>query len=406
MKLIEWINSADGMNIISRCAVTLSKKSYIDDFRRVYGLFDSMKKNNKNEYDNEPQDDDDTDLKIEEENELQIDPDNNELQDINTDLKSHIYCKLSEINDAAIEALNGMDDPTQAYKGISCILIQAYRDYSMVTDVEFSNLMNDIELKPLRRKELEKAKSTGNYSLIKDVLCSETIKYILKIVESDFLSANRTLKINLFNATYARYRENLAEYYKEKYKCELGYLIYFADKNKRRSYFCFAYDPRANENGIPIIDYEFSFDEFVDPLSQNIHSKDVRKKEYVIKIAELFWRSFIAENKNNNVLVPIRDLVRYVFKFWKENDAPAPEYFIPQHDNKEMNRALDECINQLPERHKRVIDGIYIDGEDQNDIARELGLSPARISQLKAEASEKLKTCMMRKGFATFEKND
>lgn len=58
---------------------------------------------------------------------------------------------------------------------------------------------------------------------------------------------------------------------------------------------------------------------------------------------------------------------------------------------RELLAYLDDAVRLLPERHRLVIVGYFIDGHTSGDMARFLGVTESRISQLRSEALEMLK---------------
>lgn len=58
---------------------------------------------------------------------------------------------------------------------------------------------------------------------------------------------------------------------------------------------------------------------------------------------------------------------------------------------RENANAAEEAIRQLPERTQRILVGKYIDGKTGAEIAKELGISEGRVSQIESEARETLK---------------
>jgi len=58
---------------------------------------------------------------------------------------------------------------------------------------------------------------------------------------------------------------------------------------------------------------------------------------------------------------------------------------------RELLAYLDDAVRLLPERHRLVIVGYFIDGHTSGHMARFLGVTESRISQLRSEALEMLK---------------
>jgi RNA polymerase sigma factor for flagellar operon FliA len=53
---------------------------------------------------------------------------------------------------------------------------------------------------------------------------------------------------------------------------------------------------------------------------------------------------------------------------------------------REVQGYLHDAVALLPEKHRTVIQGTYLDGRTSQDVADELGVSVARVSQLRGEA--------------------
>lgn len=68
------------------------------------------------------------------------------------------------------------------------------------------------------------------------------------------------------------------------------------------------------------------------------------------------------------------------------------EQILDRVENSQLRTAIDECVNQLPEVEKAVIQGHYLDGKQLAVIGRTLGKSPCRISAIKKRALERLRT--------------
>jgi DNA-directed RNA polymerase specialized sigma subunit len=58
---------------------------------------------------------------------------------------------------------------------------------------------------------------------------------------------------------------------------------------------------------------------------------------------------------------------------------------------------VDQLIEQLPEAHRLVVLGLLA-GEEGKDIAARLGVTPARVSQLKGEAIQQLRDKLRGRG--------
>jgi RNA polymerase sigma factor for flagellar operon FliA len=70
-------------------------------------------------------------------------------------------------------------------------------------------------------------------------------------------------------------------------------------------------------------------------------------------------------------------------------DATDPEEEL---ESRELLGYLHDAISLLPERHRLVIVGYFLDGHTSLDLARFLGVTESRISQLRSEALEMLKS--------------
>ena len=71
--------------------------------------------------------------------------------------------------------------------------------------------------------------------------------------------------------------------------------------------------------------------------------------------------------------------------------APGPEELV-LHD--EVVRCLHDAIGQLPSRSRRIIVGSFFHGRRMTDIAAELSISGARVSQLRTAALDQLRASM------------
>ena len=58
---------------------------------------------------------------------------------------------------------------------------------------------------------------------------------------------------------------------------------------------------------------------------------------------------------------------------------------------RELYTYLRDSVALLPERHRTVIVGHFFDGRSHEELANELGVTPSRISQLRAEALERIR---------------
>jgi RNA polymerase sigma factor for flagellar operon FliA len=70
--------------------------------------------------------------------------------------------------------------------------------------------------------------------------------------------------------------------------------------------------------------------------------------------------------------------------------SPEPDLVI---ESTERTAYLHDAVTALPERHRCVIQGYFLDGKTSQEIADELGITQSRVSQLRADALE-----MMREG--------
>jgi RNA polymerase sigma factor FliA len=71
-------------------------------------------------------------------------------------------------------------------------------------------------------------------------------------------------------------------------------------------------------------------------------------------------------------------------------DSPDPDLVI---ESSERAAYLRDAVAALPERHRQVVQGYFLDGRTSQEIAEELGITQSRVSQLRADALE-----MMREG--------
>lgn len=60
-------------------------------------------------------------------------------------------------------------------------------------------------------------------------------------------------------------------------------------------------------------------------------------------------------------------------------------------ENRELHSYLRDAVHLLPERHRVVVVGYFLDGRKSQDLAAFLGVTESRISQLRSEALEMLK---------------
>jgi RNA polymerase sigma factor for flagellar operon FliA len=59
--------------------------------------------------------------------------------------------------------------------------------------------------------------------------------------------------------------------------------------------------------------------------------------------------------------------------------------------NRELHSYLHDAVDLLPERHRLVVVGYFLEGRTSQDLARFLGVTESRISQLRSEALEMLR---------------
>lgn len=60
-------------------------------------------------------------------------------------------------------------------------------------------------------------------------------------------------------------------------------------------------------------------------------------------------------------------------------------------ENRELHAYLRDAVHLLPERHRIVVVGYFLDGRKSQDLATFLGVTESRISQLRSEALEMLR---------------
>lgn len=60
-------------------------------------------------------------------------------------------------------------------------------------------------------------------------------------------------------------------------------------------------------------------------------------------------------------------------------------------ENRELHSYLRDAVHLLPERHRIVVVGYFLEGRKSQDLASFLGVTESRISQLRSEALEMLK---------------
>src|SRR5204863_6886126 len=71
-------------------------------------------------------------------------------------------------------------------------------------------------------------------------------------------------------------------------------------------------------------------------------------------------------------------------------DASSPEPSAAL-ENRELHAYLRDAIAMLPERHRLVIVGYFLEGRTSQELARFLNVTESRISQLRSEALDMLK---------------
>jgi len=71
-------------------------------------------------------------------------------------------------------------------------------------------------------------------------------------------------------------------------------------------------------------------------------------------------------------------------------DSPDPDEVL---ESVERVAYLHDAVNALPDRHRDVIQGYFLEGKTSQEIADDLGITQSRVSQLRADALE-----MMREG--------
>ena len=65
----------------------------------------------------------------------------------------------------------------------------------------------------------------------------------------------------------------------------------------------------------------------------------------------------------------------------------------------ELKQAVRKAIDQLPPKHKQVIDLRFYQGKRGNDIAASLGVTPSRVSHMIQDAIEKVRQMLAKEGF-------
>jgi len=60
-------------------------------------------------------------------------------------------------------------------------------------------------------------------------------------------------------------------------------------------------------------------------------------------------------------------------------------------ENRELHSYLRDAVHLLPERHRIVVAGYFLEGRKSQELASHLGVTESRISQLRSEALEMLR---------------
>ena len=71
-----------------------------------------------------------------------------------------------------------------------------------------------------------------------------------------------------------------------------------------------------------------------------------------------------------------------------DRDTPEPSEEL---ENREMLAYLRDAVHLLPERHRVVVVGYFLEGRKSQDLAVLLGVTESRVSQLRSEALEMLR---------------
>ncbi len=71
-----------------------------------------------------------------------------------------------------------------------------------------------------------------------------------------------------------------------------------------------------------------------------------------------------------------------------DHSSPEPSAAL---ENRELHAYLRDAIEILPERHRMVIVGYFLEGRTSQDLARFLNVTESRVSQLRSEALDRLK---------------
>jgi len=82
-------------------------------------------------------------------------------------------------------------------------------------------------------------------------------------------------------------------------------------------------------------------------------------------------------------------------------DVARPDEAAERLDELALRRALDECIERLPEKQRAVVELLYSAAEwTERDAAGVLGLSKSYVHSLRQDALRKLEACLKSKGGA------
>jgi RNA polymerase sigma factor for flagellar operon FliA len=71
-----------------------------------------------------------------------------------------------------------------------------------------------------------------------------------------------------------------------------------------------------------------------------------------------------------------------------DQSSPEPSMAL---ENRELHAYLRDAVETLPERHRMVIIGYFLEGRTSQELARFLNVTESRVSQLRSEALERLK---------------
>jgi RNA polymerase sigma factor for flagellar operon FliA len=71
-----------------------------------------------------------------------------------------------------------------------------------------------------------------------------------------------------------------------------------------------------------------------------------------------------------------------------DRGAVEPDELV---ENAELAGYLRSALHTLPERHRLIVVGLYLEGRSFEELAKLLGVTPSRISQLRADAVEMLR---------------